>query len=354
MKITDIKVIAKHIPLKESFTIALGTITTASSVVVEVHTDEGIVGYGEGAPSPLVTGENLEGTIQNVKYLASKIIGVDPLDREKINYIMSYNLAYGPSAKAAIDIACHDIMAKKSGISVAKLLGGNSESVETDMTIGIDSVEKMLEKAKEIKQQGFKSIKIKVGLDDELDIKRVAGIRNIAGNDMKIRLDANQGWNDKQAVKMINRLEEYSIELVEQPVKKTDLLGLKFVRDNVSVPIMADESCFNSKDALELIRLDAVDSINIKLMKCGGLYEALKITTICEVAGIECMIGCMAEETNIGVTAAAHLASGIKNITRADLDATFNLKETIISGGVPLEATPIIKLNNVIGLGIGE
>jgi L-alanine-DL-glutamate epimerase-like enolase superfamily enzyme len=141
--------------------------------------------------------------------------------------------------------------------------------------------------------------------------------------------------------------------LVEQPVKSHNLEGLKFVRDHSRIPIMADESCFTAKDALRLVRMEAVDFVNIKLMKCGGLYEAAKISSICEIAGIECMIGCMAEETNIGVTAAAHLASGLKNITRCDLDATFGLTEVVLPGGVPLEETKDIKVSHEIGLGIG-
>lgn len=152
----------------------------------------------------------------------------------------------------------------------------------------------------------------------------------------------------------INHLAQYGVELVEQPVASYDIEGLAFVTNNVSTPIMSDESCFNSKDALRLIKARAVDFVNIKLMKCGGIHEALKINSICEAAGVECMIGCMVEETNIGVTAAAHLAAATKNITRADLDATFGLNEVVIPGGVGLEATSLISLSDKAGLGLSK
>lgn len=354
MKITALKVSIEKIPLKESFTITLGTIDYSHSVVVEMQTDEGIVGYGEGAPSPLITGETIPGTVASLELLEHHLIGQNPLDREQIHHIINKFTAFAPAAKAAIDIACHDIMAKFSRLSVSQLVGGYRSFVETDMTIGIGKLEDMVQKAREIQSLGFSAIKVKVGMDDQLDIKRVRAIREAVGSRMLLRLDANQAWTDKQAVTMIERLSDYDIELVEQPVKKQNISGLKYVRDRVSVPIMADESCFTVNDACRLIQMEAVDLINIKLMKCGGIYEAMKINTVCEASGIACMIGCMAEESNIGVTAAAHVASGLKNITRADLDATFFLQDTVYTGGVSLEPTVLISVADKEGIGIGE
>lgn len=222
------------------------------------------------------------------------------------------------------------------------------------MTIGLDKAEVMAEKAKLAVSQGFDTLKIKVGTGFDADVARIKAIREVIGSHVNLRLDANQGWKPKEAVNTINHLAQYGIELVEQPVAYHDIEGLAFVTNHVSTPIMSDESCFNSKDALRLIKDRAVDFVNIKLMKCGGIHEALKINSICEAAGVECMIGCMVEETNIGVTAAAHLAAATKNITRADLDATFGLNEVAIPGGVGLNPTSMISLSEQAGLGLSK
>lgn len=354
MKITKINVASKAVKLKEPITISLGTIEHSMSAIVEIETDEGIIGYGEGSPGILITGETLKGTTECIQLFEKQFLGVDPLDLEKVHSIMNSVASQAPSAKTAIDIACYDLFGKKANLPVYKLLGGFASSVKTDMTIGIDTPEIMAEKAKLAISQGFDTLKIKVGTGFVSDIARIKTIREAVGSRIKLRLDANQGWNPKEAVNTINHLAQFDLELVEQPVAYHDIEGLTFVTNHVMTPIMSDESCFNSKDALRLIKARAVDFVNIKLMKCGGIHEALKINSICEAAGVECMIGCMVEETNIGVTAAAHLAAATKNITRADLDATFGLNEVAIPGGVGLEATSLISLSNKAGLGLSK
>ncbi len=352
MKITDIKTYRMQVPLVRPFRIALGLITHAVSCLVEIETDDGITGYGEGSPGPLITGENLDGTIATVERLKEKLIGMDPRDIEAIYTVMNRTVAYAGTAKAAIDLACHDIMGKSAGLPLYKMLGGLSGEIETDMTVGIDEPAVMAERAKAHVQAGFNVIKTKVGVDFASDLARVRAIREAVGDHVKIRLDANQGWKAKEAVELINRLNEYDIELVEQPVPRFDFEGLKFVTAHSSVPIMADESCWDCKDALQLVSQRAVDLINIKLMKCGGLYEAKKITAIAEAAGVEIMLGCMAEESGIGVTAAASLGAALKNITRADLDATFSLKELPYEGGFTVKDTRHLILSSDPGLGI--
>ena len=308
----------------------------------------------KAAPGILITGETLQGTVATIQQFAKGLLGVNPLDFEKVHHIMDTISAYAPSAKAAVDIACHDLMGKKANLPLYQLLGGFRDTVQTDMTIGIDKPELMAKKAQESVALGFGTLKVKVGTGFATDIERVKSIREMVGSEIKLRLDANQAWQAKEAVKMIHYLEEYDIELVEQPVKRGDLEGLRFVKNQVQTLIMSDESCFNSQEALELVTSHSVDLVNIKLMKCGGIYEALRINSICEAAGIECMIGCMVEETNIGVTAAAHLAAAKKNITRADLDATFALAEVVIPGGIPLEATSQLQISQQPGLGLNS
>lgn len=351
MKITKINVEQKTVPLIEPFTISLGTITHSCSALVEIETDEGLVGYGEGAPGILITGENLAGTCECIKEYEKVLIGVDPTDLEKVYWILDRTAAHAPTSKTGIDIACYDLLGKRTGMPVYKLLGGYSNRLVTDMTVGINDPEIMAAKAKKHVADGFDTIKTKVGTGFSEDIKRIRLIREAVGDDVKIRVDANQAWNAKEAVRIIERLNEYNIELVEQPVPYHDIAGLEYVTKHTSVPIMSDESAFNSKDALRLVERRAVDFVNIKLMKCGGIREAIKINAICEAAGIECMLGCMTEETNVGATAAASLGAALKNITRADLDCAFSLSEYPIGGGMIVEGGKNLILPDVPGFG---
>ena len=351
MKITGIKVHETNIPLKEPFRISLGVITHSRSAVVSVETDEGLVGYGEGAPGILITGENLPGTVDCIRSFEKDLIGTDPTDLEKVYWILDRAAAHAPCGKTAIDMACYDLLGKKAGLPVYKLLGGNSNYIETDITVGIDKPEIMGEKARKHVEEGFDTIKTKVGTSFEEDVARIKAIREAVGDDVKIRIDANQAWSAKEAVRMIERLDEFNLELVEQPVPYHDIAGLEYVTKHTSVPIMSDESCFTSKDALRLVERRAVDYLNIKLMKCGGIREALKINAICEAAGIECMLGCMGEESNLGITAAASLGAATKNITRADLDATFSLTDLPFKGGFQVENTKKLVLPEEPGFG---
>lgn len=351
MKITNIKVDTVEVPLVEPFTISLGTITHAKSAIVKVETDEGVFGYGEGGPGILITGETLEGTVECIKVFEKALIGTDPTDLEKVYWILDRAAAHAPCGKTAIDMACYDILGKKANLPVYKLLGGYSNKIETDITVGIDTPEYMASKAAQFVKMGFDTIKTKVGTTTNEDVARVKAIREAVGPNVKIRLDANQGWSAKQAIQIIDRLDEYDIELIEQPVPYYDFDGLEYVTKNSKVLIMSDEACFNAKDALRLVERRAVDVVNIKLMKCGGIREALKINAICETAGIECMLGCMVEETNLGVTAAASLGAATKNITRADLDATFTLSELMFEGGIGTEVKKELILPEEPGFG---
>lgn len=351
MKISDVTVKKVEIPLKQPFTIALGTITMARSAFVEIHTDEGISGYGEGAPAILVNGDILEGTIEAIKLLGNAIKGTDPMDIEKIYALIDRTISHNPSAKAAIDIAVHDLIGKITGQPLYKVLGGYDDCFKTDMTVGIDEPDIMANKAREAVSDGFTTIKTKVGTGLKEDVERIKSIREAVGDNIKIRVDANQAWSPKEALIVIDKIAKYNIELIEQPVPAYDLRGLAEVTKNSVIPIMADETVFNSKDALKVVEMRAADFINIKLMKCGGIREALKINFIAEAAGMECMLGCMAEETNIGITAAASLGAAVKNITRADLDATFFLSSLPMEGGAIIKGGKI-DIPNSPGLGL--
>ncbi|MCW3977678.1 MAG: dipeptide epimerase, partial [Candidatus Bathyarchaeota archaeon] len=200
-------------------------------------------------------------------------------------------------------------------------------------------------------RRGFRALKVKVGVDPEEDFERIREIREAVGSNVAVRIDANQGWTVHQAIEVLRKLERLNVEFVEQPVKADNIEGLAEVKKNSSIPVMADESIHSPEDALHIIRKDAADLINIKLMKSGGILKARKIAAVAEAANVPCMIGCMGEST-IGITAGVHFAAGAKNVQYADLDSDILLKDrTVLDGGAKLKASRRIPLMKP-GLGI--
>ncbi|QZT35327.1 dipeptide epimerase [Caldalkalibacillus thermarum TA2.A1] len=237
------------------------------------------------------------------------------------------------------------------------MLGGDQrdgqDKIETDYTISVNAPEEMSKDACQYVHNGFRILKVKVGRDDiDRDILRIRAIRDAVGPDVKIRIDANQGWKVKEAIRAIKKMEDMGldIELVEQPVKAHDIDGLKKITDAVYTPIMADESIFSPEDAFEVLKRRAVDLINIKLMKCGGIFKAELINRMAEACGVECMVGSMIESF-ISVTAAAHFAASKRNITRFDFDAPLMLTSKNIEGGISYEGNKV-RLPNRPGMGI--
>lgn len=353
MKITGVRINTKEIPLIEPFRISSGASSVSLTSIIEIETDEGLIGYGEGAASRYVTGENLEGMVRAINILVNGITGLNPLDIEQIYWKMEDLMIRNPAAKAAVDIAIHDLIGKILQQPIYKILGGYRDYALTDLSLGINEPEIMAQKAKKAIEQGFDTIKIKVGTTYKEDIARVKAIREAVGPEIFLRVDANQAWNPKEALKIIDKLAEFDIELVEQPVPAWDIDGLAYVTAHSPIPIMADESVLNARDALRIIKEHAADLINIKLMKCGGIREAIKINTIAEASGVKCMLGCMISETNVSVTAAASLGAALKNIITSDLDSIFALTELPMDGGVSAKGKKLI-LSESPGLGLRE
>lgn len=353
MKIQGIELKHVSIPLKKPFKTALRTVLSAEDTILLIHTDDGQRGYGEAPPTAVITGDtngSIRGAIQ--ENIESALIGEEIENIERIMEKLDKSIVGNTSARAAVDMAVYDLFGKRYQAPVYKLLGGYRDRIESDITLSMNEPEEMREDALQAVAQGFTAIKVKVGCDIQKDIQRVKAVRKAIGYDIKIRLDANQGWQPKEAVRGIRKLEDAGLEmeLVEQPVKAWDLEGLKFVTDNVETPIMADESMFSPYDAFKILRMRAADLINIKLMKCGGIHHALKIVAIAEACGVECMLGSMVEG-KVAVTAAAHLAGAKKNITRFDLDTVYLLAENPVIGGVETHG-PMLILPKGPGLGI--
>jgi len=353
MKIVGIEIEEISIPLIKPFKTALRQISASENLIIKVMTDTEHIGFGGATPTAVITGDTMKSIESAIKdFIEPSIINMNIEEIESIMQKINGAMIKNTSAKAAADMAIYDLFGKNLKIPLYKLFGGVTSTIETDITISVNSPEEMAQDAVNYVKMGYNTLKTKVGVDSSLDIERVKAIRKAVGSNIKLRLDANQGWKAKDAVRTIRKLEDLGldIELVEQPVKAHDIEGLKYVTDNVSTLIMADEALFSDHDAFELLKHRAADILNIKLMKCGGLHNALKINAMAEACGVECMIGCMIE-SKIGITAASHFAGGKLNITRADLDATDLMAEDPVLGGVEVIGNKLI-LPDASGLGI--
>ncbi|WP_445490685.1 dipeptide epimerase [Niallia sp. 03133] len=356
MIITKVETFRVAVPLIKPFKTALRTVTVADSILVKISCDNGVIGWGEAPPTIVITGESLnsiESAIQQVfkPYLLTKNI----LSLESLLQGIQTILIGNSSAKAAIDMALYDCFAQYCNMPLYQLLGGHKDKIETDFTVSVNGPEEMGEDAVSYVKQGFNVLKVKVGKDEiNTDVDRIREIRRRIGSEIKIRLDANQGWKPKEAITAIRKMEDLglNIELVEQPVKAYDIDGLKKVTDAVDTFIMADEAVFTPKQAFEVLKTRSADMINIKLMKSGGIYQAQIINHLAEVSGMECMVGSMIE-TKLGITAAAHFAASKKNITRYDFDAPLMLAHDIVDGGIKYDGK-VITLSQGSGLGINR
>ena len=299
---------AKPIDLKLTtpFRISRGVQTVASNAVVQVNYN-GHTGYGEAAPDEFY-GENVETVLACIAKFAGNL-GDDPFAIEDVLNNLEHIIRLNPSARAAVDMALYDLVGKMLGVPVYKLLGLNPAlAAYTSFTLGIDSPTNMAKKA--LLARDYPILKVKVGTKN--DIAVIEAIREVSS--ATIRVDANAGWTPKEAIKTINALAPYNIEFVEQPVPPRDLTGLKLVRENVPLPIIADESCVTVED-IPLVA-GCVDGVNIKLMKCGGIRHALKMIHVAHAHNLRVMIGCMIE-SSLAITAAAHLTP---LVDYADLD----------------------------------
>jgi o-succinylbenzoate synthase len=356
MKITDIRFGMLRVPLKTPFKTALRTVETVEDIVVSIHTDTGHVGYGEAPATAVITGDTHGSIVSAInKFIAPRLIGEEIANLNRITRLVQGALERNTSAKAAVEIAIYDLWAQLYDTPLYKMLGGGEPVITTDITISVDHIDKMVADSLSAVDRGFESLKIKVGKDIGVDIERVKAIYAAVEGRALLRLDANQGWTAKQAVYAMQSLEDAGVrlELLEQPVKAQDIDGLKYVTDRVHTPVMADESVFGPLQVIDLIKARAADIINIKLMKTGGISNAIRIADIAALYGVECMIGCMLE-TSISVAAAVHVAvakAGV--ITKVDLDGPSLCAFDPVDGGVTFNESEI-SISDAPGLGIRE
>ena len=354
MKITEVRLGRLHAPLRVPFKTALRSVDRVEDILVELHTDTGAVGYGEAPPTGPITGDTAGGIIGAVRELiAPALIGQEVDAFEAVAARVQKAGVHNTSAKAAVDMALWDLYGQLHGIPVHKLLGGARRQLVTDITISVNPPEQMAADARDAVARGYDCLKVKVGADPALDTARLAAVRAAVGDGVCIRIDANQAWTPRQAVRILNEMQDkgLALELVEQPVPADDLEGLAYVTRHSWVPVMADESVFSPADALRIMQHRAADFINIKLMKCGGLTNALRIAAAAEVYGVECMIGCMLE-AKVAVNAAVELACARSIITRVDLDGPVLCSVDPVVGGAQFDEK-VITVSDAPGMGIG-
>lgn len=353
MKITEIRLGTISVPLRTPFKTALRTVNSANDVVIEIHTDGGLVGRGAAQPTGVITGDTT-GAILGAftDHIIKALVGRDVEDFENNMHVLESCIQHSNSAKAAADMALWDLYGQMYKMPIYKLLGGSRNSIVTDITISVNEPDEMARDAVDAVKRGYDCLKVKVGSKPELDVARLRAIRDAVGKEVAIRIDANQAWSHKQAVRILNQMQNSGLELefVEQPVKGWDLKGLQYVTEHSYVPVMADESLFSPRDAMRILQTRAADMLSIKLMKCGGITQALRIVATAEIYGVECMLSSMLE-AKVSATAAVHLACAKQIITKIDLDGPVLCREDPVHGGAIFHEKDIT-LPDTPGLGI--
>jgi len=338
MKIKDIKVWNADLGNTKPYTIAFKTVDQVRNAFVEIVLENGITGIGSGNPSEYVTGENLNQTIEvlqekNLEFL----VGRDIREMNQLLFEVLQKFPKNPAARAALDIALHDSFTKYLGVPLVKYLGQKIKTLLTSNTIGIKNVEETMKEAIDYDKQGFKVLKVKLGKDLEEDIERMVKLRAHFGKRMVIRIDANQGYTVQQTIDFYNRTKDLDIELIEQPLPAKAVKEMKSLPDEIKAKIAADESLISPQHALELVKPPhAAGIFNIKLMKCGGISQGLKIADIALHEKIDLFWGCN-DESAVSITAALHAAFACSNTKYIDLDGSLDLGRDEVKGGFILK-----------------
>lgn len=351
MKITEIEIFSINLPLVQPFVISYASFDSMPSIIVKMTTDTGLVGYGEGVADEHVTGESQMSTLHIIKStLAPILLGENPLQMERIHDLMNKAIYGVPTAKATIDIACYDLIGKALDVPVYTLLGGKyHDSFPITHVLSIGKPDDMAAEAVNCVEQGYRSFKMKVGTDSTEDVKRIQAVHNSVNEDIAIRVDVNQGWQSSaQTLQALHMLDGITLDWLEQPVTADDIDGMVEVKSKSPTPMMIDEGLRGVREMREIIAKRAADKVNIKLMKCGGIYPAMKLAHMAEMAGIDCQIGSMVE-SSIGSAAGFHVAFSKKVITSVELTGPLKFSKDV--GNLHYDV-PFIRLNDKPGLGI--
>lgn len=322
MKITHLETLPLTLPVKDDIAIisSLGTHRTSPYVLVVLHTDEGLQGLGEATVTAGWSGETQQGSQAILEQIFQPLLlGRDPFDWEALLEALDRAAPDNWFSKAAVEMALLDLAAKKLQVPLYRLLGGvcHDKRIPIKFVVGARDPQEAARLAVRFAEEGFDTLKIKVGQDPETDVERVKEVRSAVGEQVRLTVDANGGWSVAEAVGCLRRMEPYHLLLAEQPVHRQDVEGLAEVRHRVGIPIMADEAVFSFQDALAVLRHRAVDIISVYPGKNGGLWKAKQIAHLAAQEGVACHVGSNLE-WDVGSAAMAHLAVSTPNI-RSDL-----------------------------------
>lgn len=325
MKIESIEYEVHSIQLDEPYQIAYETISQSENVTLRLITDSGIIGYGLAAPDLEITGETAADVVKSINdEIIPLIKGQSPFHLDYYVQEIKANKNVKSSARAMLDIALYDILAKKADLPLYQLLGGYRSSIETSITIGIKPLDETLEIAGKYWKDGFHVLKLKGGLDLKEDVEKVIRLREKFGSKLVLRFDANQGYSESEALEFVKKAKKASIEIFEQPTNYTNLAAMQNVTLESPVPVMGDESIRSLKDAMYFAKKDAIDMISIKLQKVGGILESTHINSVAKSNKLEVMVSCL-DECSLGIAAGLHFCLSKPNLQFADLDGHLDM-----------------------------
>jgi L-alanine-DL-glutamate epimerase-like enolase superfamily enzyme len=338
MKIKSIRTWQADLVNTKPYTIAFKSIDEVLNGFVEIRLENGVTGIGAGNPSEYVTGESFDAMMATLSESnLAFLVGRDIEEFQQLNAESLVRFPKNPATRAAIDIALYDVFTKYLKVPLVKFLGQKIKSMPTSNTIGIKNVEETLKEAQEYGDRGFTVLKLKLGKDLEEDIERIVKLREKFGKRFIIRIDANQGYTSQQTIDFYNRTKSLDVELVEQPLPARAVPELKQLPEHIRQVIAADESLITPKDAFQLLQPPRAAGIfNVKLMKCGGIAQALKIADIAAIENVDLFWGCN-DESIVSITAGLHVAFACANTKYIDLDGSLDLGKDVVTGGFILK-----------------
>ncbi len=319
LAIGDVRLVLADIPVRRAHHMSFTTLTAVNFVFVRIETRDGLVGWGEAAclGGPTWSEESAESIAVTLeRYVAPWLIGRDAAQLEALRLEMARRVQGNPFARAAVEMALWDLNGRALGVPVHRLLGGRvRDRVPLSWSLAVGDADAELAEARDLVARGHRILKIKTAAHPvAADVARVRAIREEVGPAVKLRVDANQGWDRPSALRAIRAMEPFDLDFVEQPVPRWDLDGLAEIARSVSVPVMADESCGSPQDALAIARRGGVSILGLKLTKSAGLAPTMAIARIAEAAGLGCYVGCMIE-TSLGTAAYLQAALAAPPVT---------------------------------------